>query len=88
MIYQNTHLRQMFEIEVFKSAEERDAKKPKTKTETVLAWNAVDAIRRSGDLAASEPKSLGYVTPGDDPYFIEDPQKGPTKKKANPTIKV
>jgi hypothetical protein len=89
MVYQSRELRRLWEVELYTG--NPDAKKPKTKKETVIAWNNVDAIRRSGGQCASEPVSLGFVTwppkenPEADVYFIED-TAGPTNKKAKPSI--
>ncbi len=100
MIYANPgeksrNLRRMWEIKVYVGADvdkEKKKKKPRTKKETIIAWNHVDAIRRAGAEVAELPVSLGFVTwpPIEDPeadvYFIESPKVGPTNKKAKPSL--
>jgi len=78
-------LRRLWEIEVY----DGDPDDPKTKTvkHTVIAWNAVDANRRAGAMNLVKPaKALSYVTWDDEPFEIESPKKGPSKKKVKPSI--
>lgn len=80
MFYRGRELRRLWEVKIYIS--KPDAKKPKTRTERVLAWNAVDAIRRCGAAkVAEQPVSLGFVTwpekKGDSIFLIEN-TKGPT----------
>jgi len=82
-------LRRIWRCEVYKG--NPDAKKPKTRTETVIAWNSVDAIRKIGGQLAKEPESLGWVTwpRGDEDYvhFISDSAVGPDEKhKVTPSV--
>lgn len=88
MFYRGRELRRLWEVEIYVG--KVDAKKPKTRTERVLAWNAVDAIRRCGEAkAVAQPVSLGYVTwpdtEGSAIYFIES-TAGPTEEEVVPTI--
>ena len=82
-------LRRVWKCTVFKG--NPDAKKPKTTTETVIAWNAVEANRKMGRQLACEPESLGWVTwpraQEDYVYFIENPSDGPIEKhKVRPSV--
>jgi hypothetical protein len=79
----------MWEVNVYKDPEQRDAKKPKTEKLTVIAWNDVDVARKVGDRVAKPPKPLGHVW--EDPatgefHFIDNPTDGPTNKKAKPSV--
>lgn len=85
MIYKNRELRRLWEVEVYKG--DPDDEKPKTKKETVIAFNAVEANRLAPGPVASEPVAISFVTWDDEPLLIED-TSGPTNKKAKPTITV
>ena len=63
MFYKRRELRRLWEIEIYTEDpnENPDVPTP-TKTETLVAWNAVGAIRATGGRAAKEPKPLYYVT--------------------------
>ncbi len=80
-------LRRLWEVKVYVG--DPDAKKPKTKYITVVAFNTVEAIRLCGGKAASEPVALSYVTwpenPGDPILQISD-TSGPTDKLVDPTV--
>ena len=81
-------LRRLWEVEIYDG--DPDKKKTKIKKETVVAWNAVDAIRACGNRKlAKEPEALCYVTwPDEDGmpiYKIKD-TSGPTKEEIKPTI--
>lgn len=82
------HLRRLWEVTVYDG--NPDAKKPKTRKETVVAWNAVDAIRLCGGAAAKEPKAVCYVTwpNGDEsgPIHRIESTAGPTDEEIKPTI--
>ena len=61
MFYRGKELRRLWEVEIFTG--KTDVKKPKTRTERVIAWNAVDAIQRCGGKnIAKRPVDLGFVT--------------------------
>lgn len=83
-------LRRLWECTVFKG--DPDATKPKTKKETVIAWNEVDAIRKfGGSRLAKQPENIGWVTwpreQEDYVYFIQNPTEGPDeKKKVRPSV--
>lgn len=88
MVYKARELRRFWELVVYLG--DPDADKPKTKKETIIAWNPTDAIRRASPRKlAVQPVEVGFVTweenEGDDIYFIES-TAGPTNKKAKPTI--
>jgi hypothetical protein len=87
MIYESRHLRRLWEVEVYKG--DPDDPKTKTKTETLVAWNHVDAIRRAPGAVATRPVEIGFVTWPDgkgDSYIIVSPKEGPTNKKVKPSI--
>jgi hypothetical protein len=87
MLYKNKLLRRLWEVTVYTG--NPDVKKPKTKKETVLAWNMVDAVRRTGGQVAKQPVSLGYVTwpeTEDGPIYFIESTAGPSSKKVKPTI--
>ena len=87
MIYKRRNLQRLWEVVVYVG--DRDAKKPKTEKETVIAWNDVDVARKLGDRIAKPPVSLGYVyqDPKSGEWLIIEDTSGPTKKKAKPTVK-
>ena len=60
MRYKGRELRRLWEVNVYVG--DADDKKRKTRTETIVAFNAVEAIRFCGGRAASEPWALHYVT--------------------------
>lgn len=82
-------LRSLWEVKTYKGTPKK--RKPKTETHTVIAWNAVDANRKSGGKLAEEPKRIGFVTwprPGEEHvYLIENPTDGPIEdEKIMPTV--
>lgn len=83
MRYMGRMLRRLWEVEIYEG--DPDAEEPETRDETIIAWNAVDAVRSCGGRAVKEPTALGFVTWDDVPLLIES-TKGPTKKTAEPTI--
>jgi len=83
-------LMRLFELEVY----DGDPDDPKTKTtkETIVAWNAMDAIRRCGARRlATQPKELHHVThpdqEGEPIYKIKD-TGGPTEEEVKPSIDI
>jgi hypothetical protein len=81
MIYRKRELRRLWELKVYKTD-----KKVHTRTETVIAWNAVDAIRQARGEVATQPKAVCYVTWDDPPLEIYDPTAGPIDKIVTPSI--
>ena len=82
-------LRRLWEVKVYKG--KPDAKRPKVKKETVIAWNAVDANRKIGGQLAEEPKAIGYVTwPRSEEqkhvFLIDNPTEGPEDAPVIPTV--
>jgi len=83
-------MRRLWEVEVF-DGDREDPDCP-IKKETVIAWNEVDAIRRTGDRAASRPKALHFVTwpnPGEDAskiFRINNTEEGPVGEPVEPTV--
>lgn len=81
-------LRRLWEVKVYDG--NPDAKKTKTRKETVVAWNAVDAIRMCGGVAAEPPKAVCFVTwpKGDEtgPIFRIESTAGPSDEEITPTI--
>ena len=73
-------LRRIWELKIFEG--DPDAKKPKTRKETVIAWNSVDAIRKAGGRLSEEPKPIGFVSwPRNEEqhhvYLVDNPSDGP-----------
>lgn len=82
-------LRRMWEVLVYDG--DPDDPNVTTSVETVVAWNAVDATRRSGKPVAAQPKALYYVTwpeyEGGPIYRIDNPSDGAIKAAEEvPTI--
>lgn len=88
MIYRSRSLRRLFEVSVYRPAKGRKpGPRTKTSTETVIAWNAVDAIRRVAPLeAAEQPRALVFVTWDEPPRVILNPVDGPTDEVVTPTM--
>ena len=88
MRYLSRDLRALWELVIYTG--NPDAKRPKTKKETVIAINAVDAIRRAGKPVAKPPEFIDYVTwpeiEGGPIYIIKD-TSGPTDIEVKPTVK-
>jgi hypothetical protein len=89
MIYKRRELQSLFEVKIYTG--NPDAKRPKTKKETVIAWNHVDAIRQCGkQKVAEQPKFLHHVTWSDienGPRFKIDSTAGPESQEIQPTLK-
>lgn len=60
MFYRGRELRRLWEVKVFVG--NPDIKRPKTRTETVVAWNAVGAINKCPGRVAKRPVDKGFVT--------------------------
>lgn len=71
MIYKSRQLRRLYQVEIYKTD-----KRVHTHTETLIAWNAVDANRRVQGELAVEPKPICFVTWDDPPRRIENPTDG------------
>lgn len=87
MRYYGRELRRLYEIELFNG--DREDPNVTTRTERVIAWNEVDAIRRAAVPVASMPVRLGHVTwpdSEDDPIYMIHNTRGPTDVVADPTI--
>ena len=83
-------LMRLFEVEVYDG--DPDDSKTKTTKETIVAWNAMDAIRKCGARKlAYQPKELFHVThpdqEGEPIYKIED-TGGPTEEEIQPSIDI
>lgn len=80
-------MRRLYQVELY----DGDPDDPDTPiiTETVVAWNATDAMRRcAGRAAVKEPTALHYVTWEDDSgglYRIES-TAGPSDEEVAPSI--
>ncbi len=78
-------LRRMWNVLVYKG----DPEEGKTKKESIVSWNQVDATRRAGPISEL-PSLVGFVTwphkDQPDIFFINSPREGPTNKKAKPSI--
>jgi len=87
MRYKGRELRRLFEVRVYTG--DPDAKRPKTKKETVVAFNAVEAVRFCGGKASKQPEPLCYVTwpeADGEPIFRINDTGGPTETEINPSI--
>jgi hypothetical protein len=89
MRYQRRELMRLFKVEVY----DGDPDDPKTKTlkETIVAWNAMDAIRRCGNKRlVSQPVASHHVTHPkheDGPIYKIDSTAGPTDEtEVKPSI--
>lgn len=87
MFYRGRELRRVWEVEIY----EGDPEDPDvtTRTDTVIAWNQVEAIRRAGGRVVKQPVSKGFVTWPDGRekrvFKIED-TAGPTDEEIAPSI--
>jgi len=90
MIYKRRELQSLFEVKIYTG--NPDAKRPKTKKETVIAWNHVDAIRQFGSKKVAEmPKFIHHVTwpdVEDGPRHKITSTAGPDNQEIQPTLKV
>lgn len=92
MFYKQRELRRLWSLEIF-NGDPNDPDDPdlSTRLETIVAWNAVDAIRHAGGKLAYQPVALFYVTwpevGKNDIYKIES-TAGPTGDPINPSIGV
>jgi hypothetical protein len=89
MFYKGRELRRVWEVEVY----EGDPEDPDvtTRTETVIAWNQVEAIRRAGGKVATLPVSKGFVTwpQGQEKrLFRIENTAGPTDEVVEPTLSI
>ena len=86
MFYNQRELRRLWKIEVY----EGDPNDPDVtvRTETIVAWNQVDAIRHAGGKLAVQPEALYFVTWPDNNnqiYRIND-TSGPIGEPIEPSI--
>jgi hypothetical protein len=88
MVYKARELRRLWELVVYVG--DPDAEKPKTKKETVVAFNPTDAVRRAAPRKLAVPAvALCFVTwpeEADGPVYEIYSTAGPTNKKVKPTI--
>lgn len=90
MKYRNRECQRLYECEVYTG--DPDAKRPKVKVESVVAWNAVDANRKLGDRRlAKEPEPICFVWPKDtkdpaSPLLRIESTSGPTDEVVTPTV--
>jgi hypothetical protein len=88
MFYKRRELRRLWEVEVFDGdPHDKDTAVYKT---TIIAWNAVDAIRHAGSAVAKQPIALYYVTwpdkPGGPVYRINSTAGGPVGDPVVPSV--
>jgi hypothetical protein len=92
MFYKSRELQRLWETEIY---EEDPNNHPDTATRriTIVAWNAVGAIRSAARWVARQPIPLHYVThpdhdeTGEDRIFrINNAREGPVGPPLNPTI--
>ena len=60
MRYKGRELRRLWDISVYVG--DPDDKKRKIRSETIVAFNAVEAIRFCGGQASAQPRAMYYVT--------------------------
>lgn len=69
MMYKRRSLQRLFKVEVFAGDDiekAKRAKKPKTETLMVVAWNDVDVFRKVGDRVVKQPEPECHVVMCDD----------------------
>ena len=90
MFYKNRELRRLWRIYIY-DGDKEDPECP-IREETLVAWNAVDAIRRCGQAAARQPEEVCFVSwPDDDAQAIQrvaNPLAGPVGDVVVPSIAV
>ena len=84
MIYKRRELRRLWRIYVY-DGDPNDPDGCSAREETVIAFNAVEANRKSGGVLALQPEALHYVTWDDEPLRI-DSTAGPTREVIQPTL--
>ena len=78
MMYRNRSLRRLWRVMVFHPAKGKSiTDRTPRRAETLVAWNAVDAIRQAPGQLAREPEPVCWVTWDDPPRRIENTQDGP-----------
>lgn len=82
---QAAELRRLFSVKIYEG--DPDKKKTKTRTETVIAFNATEAIQKASALGpvAEVPEAIDWITWDDPPLIIRD-TAGPTDEVAKPTL--
>ena len=86
MFYRGNELKRLYEIEIYEG--DRNDPEATTRTETIIAWNHVDAIRRVRN-PVSQPVALHFVTNPDSTgkiYRIDNTTDGPVGEPLNPSI--
>lgn len=85
MFYRGREMRRLWEVEVFDGEPEDDTP---THFETVVAWNAVDAINRCAAHVAKMPEEICFVTwPDDeDKIYRIDSTAGPSTEVIEPSV--
>ncbi len=83
MMYKHRILRRLWKVQVFTG--DPDDPGVEISEETVIAFNAVEAVRRVGRPVALPPEPVCYVTWDDAPLRIEN-TAGPTDEVVTPSI--
>lgn len=87
MYYQGRELRRLWKVVIFnEDPDTTPLDELTTREEKVIAWNAVDAIRRSKHGVAERPEAECFVTWDDPPLKIFSVKTGPQGLVADPTI--
>jgi hypothetical protein len=81
VIYKRRELRRLWRVKVYKTD-----KKVHTHEETLVAWNAVEAIRMARGEVAKAPEAVCYITWDNPPRRIDDPSAGPLDEIIEPSI--
>lgn len=87
MIYKSRALRSLWTVKIYDG--DPDKKKTRIREETIVAFNAVEAIRKCPGNVAEQPERVCYVTfPEKDGYPIHriENTAGPTEEVIEPSI--
>jgi len=89
MFYRRRELRRLWEVDVY----DGDPEDPdvEIRTETLIAWNAVDAIRHSNGSVVSQPRAVCFVSwpEGSNPniYRVDNTGDGPVGDAIVPSVR-
>lgn len=88
MRYKNRELRRLWEVDVYEG--DPDDEDVALRTETLIAFNQVEAVRRAGGPVASLPRQICFVSwgekEGDPIYRVDSPKEGPAGDPIEPSI--
>ena len=86
MFYDRQELQRFWECKLYKG--DPNAKRPKTRTETVIGWNEVDVARKCGGHLAERPKEVCFVYQKvkGGPFFKIESTAGPSDEVMEPSV--